>query len=74
MPPMSGNPAVDDYLARLAEIVQRAVDDLATDVGTTTPSAVTPYGNFVNDESAAAGGVPIGGIYHNGSMLMVRLT
>ena len=30
------------------------------------------FGNYANDGAAAAGGVPIGGIYRNGSVLMVR--
>lgn len=29
-------------------------------------------GNFVNDAAAASGGVPIGGLYRNGSIVMVR--
>ena len=33
-----------------------------------------PYGNFANATAAAAGGVPIGGIYRNGSVLMIRVT
>ena len=28
--------------------------------------------NFVNDAAAASGGVPIGGLYRNGSIVMVR--
>lgn len=31
-------------------------------------------GNFANDAAAAAGGVPIEGLYRNGSVLMVRVT
>ena len=30
-------------------------------------------GNFVNDAAAQAGGVPIGGLYRNGSVVMVRV-
>jgi hypothetical protein len=30
-------------------------------------------GNYVNDAAAAAGGVPVNGIYRNGSVLMVRV-
>ena len=30
-------------------------------------------GNFVNDAAAASGGVPIGGLYRNGSIVMVRV-
>jgi hypothetical protein len=31
------------------------------------------YGNFVDDTAAAAGGVPVDGVYRNGSILMVRV-
>ncbi len=31
-------------------------------------------GNYANDAAAAAGGVPIEGLYRNGSVLMVRVT
>lgn len=31
-------------------------------------------GNYLNDAAAAAGGVPIEGLYRNGSVLMVRVT
>lgn len=30
-------------------------------------------GDYVNDAAAAAGGVPVGGVYRNGSVLMVRV-
>lgn len=30
-------------------------------------------GDYANDAAAAAGGVPVGGIYRNGSVLMVRV-
>ena len=29
--------------------------------------------NFVNDAAAKAGGVPVGGLYRNGSVVMVRV-
>ena len=29
--------------------------------------------NFVNDAAAQAGGVPVGGLYRNGSVVMVRV-
>lgn len=34
----------------------------------------TVWGNYANDAAAAGGGVPIGGIYCNGSILMIRVT
>ena len=35
---------------------------------------ISPQGNYVNDAAAAAGGVPVGGLYRNGSVLMIRVT
>lgn len=34
---------------------------------------VTTLGNFASDAAASAGGVPVGGLYRNGSVLMVRV-
>lgn len=31
-------------------------------------------GNFANDAAAATGGVPVGGLYRNGSAVQVRVT
>ena len=31
-------------------------------------------GNYANDAAAALGGVPVGGIYRNGSVLMQRVS
>ena len=39
-----------------------------------TKQNATLFGNYVNDAAAAVGGVPVGGIYRNGSVLMVRAT
>ena len=33
----------------------------------------TTIGNYANDAAAATGGVAIGGVYRNGSILMVRV-
>lgn len=53
---------------------------LATLAGTETLSSktlATPQlsglGNYVDDAAAAAGGVPVGGVYRNASVLMVRV-
>lgn len=35
---------------------------------------LTGLGNYADDTAAAAGGVPVGGMYRNGSALMVRVT
>ncbi len=34
---------------------------------------VMNIGNYANDAAASAGGVPVGGVYRNGSVLMVRV-
>jgi len=48
--------------------------------GAATPAAAvtalgfaTSLGNYANDGLAAAGGVPVGGLYRNGSVLMLRI-
>lgn len=35
--------------------------------------AITGLGNYANDAAAATGGVPVGGAYRNGSVVMVRV-
>jgi hypothetical protein len=44
---------------------------LATDLSNASNIALS---NYANDTAAAAGGVPIGGLYRNGSVLSVRVT
>ena len=36
--------------------------------------SITGLGNYANDGAAAAGGVAVGGIYRNGSVIQVRVT
>jgi hypothetical protein len=36
--------------------------------------AYTSLQNFANDAAAAAGGVPVGSLYRNGSQVMVRVS
>lgn len=38
------------------------------------PTYANLPGNYANDAAAATGGVPIGGVYRNGSALMVRVS
>jgi len=45
-----------------------------TKVQTSTLGFSTVPGNYANDAAAAAGGVAIGGVYRNGSVLQVRVT
>jgi hypothetical protein len=37
-------------------------------------TTATPLGNFANDTAAAAGGVPLYGLYHNAGAVRTRLT
>lgn len=41
---------------------------------TITKESGSLLANFVNDAAAASGGVPVGGLYRNGSILMVRVS
>lgn len=41
--------------------------------GTDTLILESHFGNFANDAAAAVGGVPVKGLYRNGSVLMVRV-
>lgn len=45
-----------------------------TKVQTSTLGFATVPGNYANDAAAAVGGVAIGGVYRNGSVLQVRVT
>jgi hypothetical protein len=38
------------------------------------PRAIADLGNYASDAAAAAGGVPIGGLYRNGSFVSVRVS
>lgn len=38
------------------------------------PLVRVTLGNYVDDAAAAAGGVPVNGLYRNGSVLMVRVS
>lgn len=53
----------------------------STPIGATTPAAIagttlslSGLGNYADDAAAAAGLVPVGGIYHTAGALKVRLT
>lgn len=37
------------------------------------PAGLGALGNYANDTAAAAGGVGVGGMYRNGSVLMIRV-
>ena len=46
---------------------------LALNPGGAVQITASALGNYANDAAAAAGGVPVNGIYRNGSFLMVRV-
>lgn len=65
LPPQTGNSLLDRWLVQFWKFV-----------GALPASNITglaALGNYANDTAAAAGGVPIGGMYRNGSILMVRV-
>jgi hypothetical protein len=47
---------------------------LNTGNNTITATVVDPANDFLNDLDAAAGGVPVGGLYHNAGAVRVRRT
>lgn len=38
-----------------------------------TVAGVVGLANYANDGAASAGGVPVGGLYRNGSVVMIRV-
>ena len=65
-PPITGNPVLDRWLSILQQQVNAPVD--ASNI------ALGNLGNYASDVAAAAGGVVVGGMYRNGSVLMVRVS
>jgi hypothetical protein len=61
-----------DWALRYNLTLKRAfAASLATDLSNASGVVLS---NYANDTAAAAGGVPIGGIYRTGSVLSVRVT
>ncbi len=54
-------------------LATRSNPETLTNKTLATPS-VSGLGAYANDAAASAGGVPVGGVYRNGSQLMVRVT
>lgn len=64
---------VTDVLLPMAgTLATRAGDEILQNKTLATPK-ISGLGNYANDAAAAAGGVPVTGIYRNGSQLMVRV-
>ena len=59
-PPLTGDANLDRWLNLLHKQV-------------TAQLSVGTLGNYADDTAAAAGGVPVGGLYRNGSTVMVRV-
>jgi hypothetical protein len=59
-------------LPQTGHIATRAGVETFTNKTLDKPSLI-PFGNYVDDAAASAGGVPIGGVYRNGSIVMVRV-
>ena len=60
-PPLTGNANLDRWL----NLLHKQVNAPVVTVGS--------LGNYADDTSAAAGGVPVGGLYRTGSAVMVRV-
>lgn len=60
-PPLTGDANLDRWL----NLLHKQVNAPVVTVGS--------LGNYANDTAAAAGGVPINGLYRNGSAVMVRV-
>lgn len=43
------------------------------DASSNTLSIINPANNFANDVAAQAGGVPVGGLYHNAGAVRIRI-
>lgn len=60
-PPLTGNANLDRWL----NLLHKQVNTPVVAVGTLS--------NYADDTAAAAGGIKIGGLYRNGSVVMVRV-
>ena len=65
-PPMTGNAVLDRWLSILQQRVNAPIDPANIALGS--------LGNHADDVAAAAAGVAVGGMYRNGSVLMVRVS
>ena len=64
-PPRKDDMRFDDW----ASLLQKHVTGLTPD-----NFNLSTLGNYSNDAGASAGGVKVGGMYRNGSVLMVRVS
>lgn len=67
-------PPGDVTLALPAEGTLASLENAETLLSKTLDAPkLTGFGNYANDAAAAAGGVPVTGVYRNGSVMMVRV-
>lgn len=62
---------IPDWAGRLVLQLQGAFASVSTD---RVPANLNLSPSYANDAAAAAGNVPLGGIYRNGSAVQVRVT
>lgn len=63
---LGGSADATNYYSNTAHVFRNTA-------GTTYLQIESHFGNFANDAAAATGSVPVGGVYRNGSVLMVRV-
>lgn len=66
IPPQTGNTLLDRWLVQFWKFVGA--------LPASNLSGLASLPNYANDTAAAAGGVAVGGLYRNGSVLMVRVS
>jgi len=49
------------------------IDSTAKTIAALAPYSLLPTASYVDDVAAAAGGVPVGGLYHTAGTVKVRL-
>lgn len=60
--------------AALASVFATAAQGAKADTALQPTTDFSTLGNYVDDAAAAAGSVPVGGLYRNGSVVMVRVS
>jgi hypothetical protein len=63
----------DDSTGGTTNSITVDVDSIDIALDTSCYLKITGLGNYVNDAAAAVGGVPVNGMYRNGSILMIRV-
>ena len=75
MAPLSGITGDLQTVVTALQALTVKVGDLIKQISVSAPPVNTAgLVNAANDAAAAAAGVPVGGLYRNGSVLMVRVT